>query len=286
MCRLAGLLTTAPGEAPPLSLLLSDTAHSLSEQGHSARQMTSGTVNVDGTGVAWWADDAPQPLRYVSDKPPWSDPNLPWLAPRLRAGCQVALVRAATVGIPHGAAFVSPFTYGRIACAHNGSIGKFRSTVARPLLARLPDHLFAAFHGASDSLALMLMVVAHAERDPSAGLLGAVAGALDEAVALAREYDAPSALNLLVGATATGWSRPGAASARRRRRCTSARGAACSRTGSSWPPSSSTTTRGGRPLESGRDRRGRRRRAAPRPGARRRRPLEAPSPPAGAVSRA
>ena len=199
MCRLAGLLTTRPGPVPPLSLLLHDPVHSLSQQSESARQMEFGHTNVDGTGVAWWAEDAPQPLRYVSDKPPWSDANLPWLAPRLRARCQVALVRKATVGIPHGTAFVSPFIYDRVACAHNGSIGDFRSRLARPLLARLPDHLFAAFHGASDSLALLLVVVAHLERDPAGGLVGAVAGALDEVSALALRHEAPSALNLLVG---------------------------------------------------------------------------------------
>jgi len=198
MCRLAGLVA-APGRVPPpLSSLLSDPPHSLSHQARAPRQQRPGVVNVDGTGVAWWSPDAPEPLRYVSDGPPWSDANLPWLAPRLRSDVQLALVRSATTGIPYGTAFVSPFVHGRLACAHNGWVGRFREATARPLLARLPDHLFAAYHGASDSLAVFLTVLAEAERRPSPDLAGALHRALEVVRLVCEEHDAHARLNVVV----------------------------------------------------------------------------------------
>lgn len=195
---MAGLVTAPGTVAPPLSSLLSDPPHSLSHQARAPREQRPGAVNVDGTGVTWWSPDAPEPLRYVTHGPPWSDPNLPWLAPRLRGDVQLALVRSATSGIPYGTAFVAPFVHGRLACAHNGWVGRFREATARPLLARLPDHLFAAYHGAHDSLAVFLTVLAEAERAPELGLAGALREALEVVRLVCEEHEAHARLNLLV----------------------------------------------------------------------------------------
>ncbi|MGH8929411.1 MAG: class II glutamine amidotransferase [Egibacteraceae bacterium] len=174
MCRLAGYV----GPPAPLSSLLLDPPRSLQVQAYNPLEMRSGTVNVDGTGIAWWDGDDPRPLRYRTVHPPWVDENLRRLAPRLRSGVQLAAVRSATPGIPHGATFVHPFMHSGLAGTHNGWIRGFRERLARPLLQRLPDHLLGAFDGMSDSLAIFLLAVAERERNPAGGLAGAVRAAI------------------------------------------------------------------------------------------------------------
>jgi gamma-glutamyl hercynylcysteine S-oxide hydrolase len=212
MCRLAAYV----GPPAPLSTLLYDPPRSLSEQAVSPREQRSGRVNVDGTGVAWWnGTDDPRPLRYRTDRPPWADPNLPGLAPRLLGTVQLAAIRSATPGIPHGAVFVHPFVHKAVAGTHNGWIRAFREHVARPLLARLPEHLFASFDGMSDSLALFLLCIAELERNPKAGLVGAVRAALAAAAAECRRAGATAILNLALADTQgvavarTGYKEPG-----------------------------------------------------------------------------
>jgi gamma-glutamyl hercynylcysteine S-oxide hydrolase len=173
MCRMAAYL----GQAAPLSALLSDPPHSLTEQAWRPRlQHDPGSVNVDGTGVAWWpaGEAARPPLRYVTGLPPWADPNLPALSRRLSGAAQLALVRSATPGLPYGAWSVAPFVHGRLAVAHNGRIGGFRGAVGRLLLGRLPDDLHGELGALTDSAALAATLAARLRgREP-----GALAAAL------------------------------------------------------------------------------------------------------------
>ena len=199
MCRIAGLLTAPDQPPPPLSSLLYDAPHSLEHQAYASRTQPGVAVNVDGTGVAWWAEDAPEPLRILSDRSPWADANLPFVTPRLRSRAQLAHVRSATPGIPHGTAYVAPFTHDRLAGAHNGWVGRFRERTARPLLALLSDEVFAAYHATTDSLVVFLLVVEHLRRDPDAGLAAAVRRCVDDVARVCREADAELMLNLLVG---------------------------------------------------------------------------------------
>lgn len=199
MCRLAGLVADPAAPAVPLSSLLVDAPHSLEQQATAPREQRWGAVNVDGSGLAWWADDAPDALRYVTDKPVWADPNLPALSRRLSATLQLAHVRAASPGIPYGTNFAQPFVYGRLAAAHNGWIGEFRTRTARRLLESLPDEVYAAYHGASDSLALFLLVVAGLQAQPQDGLPGAVAMAVAQVEQVCREAGTAATLNLVVG---------------------------------------------------------------------------------------
>lgn len=192
MCRLAAYL----GPPAPLSTLLYDPPRSLEVQAYDPREQRSGLVNVDGTGIAWWDDHEPTPLRYVTDRPPWADANLPSLAPRLRAAAQVAAVRGGTPGIGHGPHLVAPFVHDRLAGAHNGFVADYRRRVARVLLQRLPDELHACLDGPGDSQALFLLAVGHVQRDPTAGLAGAVAAAVSEAADVCATLDAPATLTL------------------------------------------------------------------------------------------
>lgn len=225
MCRLAAYV----GPPVPLSALLYDPPHSLDRQAYAPREMLSGHVNVDGTGVAWWPPADPggtgstgeagdtrgtgstretgeagetgqtEPLRYVSERPPWSDPNLPTLAPRLRGRMQIAAVRSATPGVPFGPATVAPFTHGRLAGAHNGWLGRFRERTGRVLAERLPDDLHARLEAFSDSVLVFLTVVKHLDARPEAGLAEAVRAAAGEVVGVCAEADAEATLNLVVG---------------------------------------------------------------------------------------
>jgi glutamine amidotransferase len=178
--------------------LLYDAPRSLEVQAYRPREQLSGYVNVDGTGVAWWDGFGSEPLRYVSERPPWSDPNLPGLARRLRGSLQLAAVRSATPGVPFGPATVAPFVHRGVAAAHNGYLGAFRQSVARQLLGRLPDHLFSALDAVSDSQVLFLTALRHFEKDAEAGLLGAVRAAAADAAEACAEAGAAASLNLIL----------------------------------------------------------------------------------------
>lgn len=167
MCRLA----LYDGPPAPLAATLYDPPRSLQVLAYQPRELLHGTVNVDGTGVAWWPEGgrAEPPLRYVTPSPPWSDPNLPDLARRLTAVTSLAAVRGATPGIPYGAGAVAPFVRGRLAFAHNGWIGGFRGALGRELVAELADDRFADLTVASDSLALFLTITQAADTGSDLG---------------------------------------------------------------------------------------------------------------------
>jgi gamma-glutamyl hercynylcysteine S-oxide hydrolase len=156
VCRLAAYV----GPPAPLSGLLFDPPHSLEHQAYQPRTMLSAKVNVDGTGVVWWPPDGGEVLRYVTERTPWSDPNLGHLAPRLRATTALAEVRSATPGIPHGPGNVAPFLHEGLAFSHNGWLGGYRSGVRRALEATLPDDLADAVEVVSDSMTTFAVLLA------------------------------------------------------------------------------------------------------------------------------
>ncbi len=188
MCRMAAYA----GPEAPLSVLLSDPPWALTEQAWRARmpgsagapprgspgpsESTANAVNVDGTGVVWWPDGGRErpPLRYVTELPPWADPNLLGLAGRLQGAMQLALVRSATPGLPYGAWSVAPFVHGNLAVAHNGRVGGFRGIPGRRLLERLPDDLHAGLSALTDSAVLAALVAAELRDRPERGLAGAL----------------------------------------------------------------------------------------------------------------
>jgi gamma-glutamyl hercynylcysteine S-oxide hydrolase len=199
VCRIAGLVAGDDAQPQPLSTLLTEPPHSLERQIANPTMQRPGAVNADGTGIAWWTEDAPEPLRYVTDKPLWGDPNLPLLAPRIFSGTQLALVRAATRGIPQGNAYVAPFLAGTMACVHNGWIGLFRERTARLLLNGLPDHLFARYHGASDSLVTFLVTLAELEQAGDGDLAAALRAAVLRIAAACRPVNASATLTVAIG---------------------------------------------------------------------------------------
>jgi gamma-glutamyl hercynylcysteine S-oxide hydrolase len=192
MCRMAAYL----GPAAPLSALLSDPPHGLAEQAWRPRHAT---VNVDGTGLAWWpaGEAARPPLRYVTGLPPWADPNLPDLAARLSGTAQLALVRSATPGLPYGAWSVAPFVHGRLAVAHNGRLEGFRGRLGRRLAERLPDDLHAELRALTDSALLAATVAAELRARPPHDLAGALAATVVEVEKACADTGGTSSTTLL-----------------------------------------------------------------------------------------
>lgn len=194
MCRLAASF----GAPRPLSELLFDAPHGLESQAYRPRELVSGHVNVDGTGLVWWSDDsairdAAQPLRYVTERPPWSDVNLTQLG-RLSAPVQLAAVRSATPGMPFTPDAVGPFVRGDWAFAHNGFLEDFRGSWQAPLMDRLDSAHRADWTVSSDSLALLLWLDQFLEERGGTPLGPNLAAWSAEVTGLARDLDRAASL--------------------------------------------------------------------------------------------
>jgi glutamine amidotransferase len=174
--------------------LIYDPPHSLESQAYRPRELVHGTVNVDGTGVAWWADGEAEPLRYVGIDSPWADANLPSLAPRITSRAILAAVRSATPGLAYGTDHVAPFTSGPLAGAHNGHVEGFRGPLGREMVARLDDNSWADLAVLNDSRVLFLAVADAYSGD----LAAAVRATLFQTRAILDEHEAAATLNLVV----------------------------------------------------------------------------------------
>lgn len=190
MCRLIAYL------GPPVGLdrLILAPEHSLLVQAHAPREMTDGTINADGFGMAWWDDRRAEPYVYRSTLPIWADSNLPHLAAYAASGRFMAAVRGATPGQGTDSANTPPFANGRLAAIHNGCITDFRAGFRRNLRTRLSPEAEAAILGTTDSEHLFAWLLTHL---PAAKSLDA---ALERSLAALAEI-APGAamtLNLVV----------------------------------------------------------------------------------------
>ena len=192
MCRLAA----HTGATVPLSALLYDPPHALDEMSWQPRELQHGTINVDGTGIAWWDDPDGEPMRYVTPSPPWSDANLPTLAPRLSGTTMLGAVRGATPGIAYGPGNVAPYVARGLAFAHNGWLGDYRAGVRRDLEAGLADDTYHLSAAVSDSITLFQVLLDH-HRD-TGDLETAVRRTIATAVKVCAAHDAPATLNLAV----------------------------------------------------------------------------------------
>lgn len=179
----------------PLSSILYDPPHSLERQSYLPGEMVSGHVNVDGTGVAWWPEGEPEPLRYATELPPWSDGNLPVLARRLKGTPILSVVRSQTPGMPAGIAAVHPFVYERWAGGHNGYVTGF-DTVRWKLIAAIDEEVVRRLETLSDSVVLFLIAVSFLRR--GASLADAARETVSEAARSCDETGQPSSLNLLL----------------------------------------------------------------------------------------
>lgn len=161
MCRIAAYT----GPEIPLENIIVRPAHSLLEQSQHAAEAKL-AVNGDGFGISWYgADETPGLYRDVL--PAWADDNLTNLCCMVRSRLFIAHIRASTVG-ETSRANCHPFKFGKWSFCHNGQIPHFK-TIRRRMLAALPDDLFEAMHGTTDSEMIFLTLLANGlDGDPAA----------------------------------------------------------------------------------------------------------------------
>ena len=127
MCRHLAYL------GPPVTLreAIIDPPYGLYRQAWAPRMMrNSGTMNVDGFGVGWYADGQPIPARYRRQGPIWADPSFADLTRVTRSGALLAAVRDASAGTEPGASACSPFGAGHWLFSHNGALVGWPETAA------------------------------------------------------------------------------------------------------------------------------------------------------------
>ena len=168
MCRLAAYI----GTPIALSKVIVDPSHSLLEQSMHATEAKL-AVQGDGFGFAWYDEDR-GPGLYRDVLPAWSDGNLLSLCTMITSRLFLAHVRASTSG-ETSRVNCHPFTHGRWAFMHNGQVPEIER-IRRPLEAMLPDDLYAARRGTTDSELIFLLLLAHGLHDDPQG---AVRGVID-----------------------------------------------------------------------------------------------------------
>jgi glutamine amidotransferase len=134
---------------------VTEPAHSLVSQSIHALESTA-SVNGDGFGLGWYSHH-PEPGLYREIRPAWSDDNLRYLCRHLQSHLFFAHVRAAT-GTPITRPNCHPFAAGRWMFMHNGFVGSW-SRLRRPVEALIPDALYPARVGTTDSEAIFLAIM-------------------------------------------------------------------------------------------------------------------------------
>lgn len=181
MCRLLAY----SGEPIFLEDLVCKPEHSLVRQSMQAEEAKL-TTNGDGFGLGWYTGlaDRPEPGVYREVTPAWSDENLLALCAAVHSPLFFAHVRA-TTGTAVARQNCHPFRYRHWLFIHNGQIGDY-AKIRRRMEALLPDHLYVARKGATDSELMFLLAVNCIEQgqapiDAMAWMLGEVRRLMSEA---------------------------------------------------------------------------------------------------------
>jgi gamma-glutamyl hercynylcysteine S-oxide hydrolase len=156
MCRIAAYL----GTEITLSQFLLEPEHSLVKQSWAPKEMQEGTINADGYGVAWLANDN-TPCLYKNVLPIWSDSNLESLGRSLSSRLWLANVRSATPGQGINDANTQPFINDDLIFTHNGCFKPFNKETKSSLLDVLSNDIRSEINGDSDSLYLFALLQQH-----------------------------------------------------------------------------------------------------------------------------
>lgn len=156
MCRIAAYI------GPPIALnhFLLAPDHSLMEQSWAPREMKEATLNADGFGVGWFAEDG-VPALYTNPMPIWTDPNLDALGRVLNTDLWLAYVRSATRRTDVSHANTQPFTDGSLMFTHNGYIDQFGETLRHHIRHALTAECEKSIHGNTDSEYLFALLRQH-----------------------------------------------------------------------------------------------------------------------------
>ena len=157
MCRIAAYA----GPPIPLENIVVRPVHSLLAQSQHATEAKL-AVNGDGFGVSWYGSEGDLGL-YRDVLPAWADDNLTNLCRMVRSHHFIAHIRASTVG-ETSRVNCHPFTHDGWSFCHNGQIPHF-ADIRRRMLAALPDDLFNAMRGTTDSEMIFLTLLANGLRN-------------------------------------------------------------------------------------------------------------------------
>ncbi len=188
MCRFVAYL----GPAITLEALLLEPEHSLLRQSWAPRHQRHGTVNADGFGAGWYdAARRPEPARYRTARPMWTDRSFTSLAGLVTSGAVLAAVRSATPPAPVDESGAPPFTSGCWLFAHNGAVEGFHDTPGIELRGQVSARARAGIEGASDAELLFALALDRLHAGASMG------GALVEVIT-AVERVTSGRLNLVI----------------------------------------------------------------------------------------
>jgi len=160
MCRHLAWL----GEPRALAQFVTEPPHSLVRQSYAATQLLRGSVCADGFGIGWYPADETTPARYRRPEPIWADTDLGRFAEAVRSRAIIAAVRNGTPGIPGGVASTQPVAARGLLASHNGYVADFHRH-ARRLRDGLPEDLYAALTGESDSETFLLLAIDGVRRE-------------------------------------------------------------------------------------------------------------------------
>ena len=154
MCRHLAYL----GPEEPLGRLLVEPPHALYRQSWAPRRQRYGTVNADGFGVGWYAEDDPVPARYRRAGPIWADLSFADLARVVRSGAVLAAVRDATLAGADAEAAAAPYAAGSWLFSHNGAVAGWPRSLAG-LTATLPPADLLSMEARNDSAFVWALVL-------------------------------------------------------------------------------------------------------------------------------
>jgi glutamine amidotransferase len=139
----------------PLEHYVTEPEHSLISQSLNALEATA-SINGDGFGLGWYGEYK-EPGLYHEVTPAWSDKNLLHLCRHIRSRLFFAHARAATA-TPVSRLNCHPFAFDGWMFMHNGFIGNW-SRLRRAVEDLIPDHLYPARNGTTDSEAIFLAIL-------------------------------------------------------------------------------------------------------------------------------
>jgi predicted glutamine amidotransferase len=152
------------GVTTALEHYVTEPSHSLISQSIAALESTA-SINGDGFGLGWYGTH-PEPGLYREIRPAWSDENLRYLCRHLQSHLFFAHVRAAT-GTPITRPNCHPFACGHWLFMHNGFVGSW-NRLRRQVESLIPDKLYPARIGTTDSEAIFLAIMGAGIDDPVA----------------------------------------------------------------------------------------------------------------------
>ncbi|MCV6604710.1 MAG: class II glutamine amidotransferase [Porticoccaceae bacterium] len=199
MCRFALYLGS---QNIPISTLVTEPAHSLIHQSYQSRERSE-PLNGDGFGVAWYAQEEPEPAIFKDISPAWSNANLRHLARVTRSRCILAHVRAATSGLPVTYTNCHPFAEQQLSFMHNGELSCF-TRQRRKCLAMLSDNAYQVIKGTTDSEFLFALFLDNYwtlgnQTEPLQRLQQALSATIEQAATLCNQHRyGTSTLNLVV----------------------------------------------------------------------------------------